>query len=391
MKPQAHMDPRPQWKPLIVCPHAGLSSRIRLALSELGAAGTCHVSEYPRMGALAAMAAQQSANVCFLDVATNTEHAMLLIAEAAPVAPVVALHPRNDADLILRCLRRGASEFLSDPTAEQVAAALEHLGRARTPAEPRANALVVGVVPAKGGSGASTLAAWLAIEMKRAGRPRVLLVDADAVGGSIAFLLKLKPGCHLGDAVRDRGRLDTDLWSHMTLHSHGIDVAPAPENPAAPVEWSRQAAVELLGFWRERYDAVVIDTAGAGAAGVELVQLADQALLVATGQVAALYAARRSFEWLQQNGVDPVRVRLVVNRHSRAAGLERAEVASALKLEVYALLPEDTGAVEEAVLAGRPVAAGSRLGRAIQELAAKLAGKPAAAAKKRSLLAMVGL
>src|ERR1700757_4374024 len=100
---------RNQWKLLIVCPHPAMSRQIRATAGDLGLE-VCLGSDYPRPGTLAAQVAQQECNICFLDVASNQEQGLQLIAEAAPVVPVVALNPQNDADLILRCLRRGACE-----------------------------------------------------------------------------------------------------------------------------------------------------------------------------------------------------------------------------------------------------------------------------------------
>jgi DNA-binding NtrC family response regulator len=90
--------------------------------------------EYPHPGTIAGLAAQQGYNICFLDVASNQEQALPLISEAVPALPVVAMNPANDADLILRCLRRGACEFVSEATAEQVKAVL---GRQRRPGRLR--------------------------------------------------------------------------------------------------------------------------------------------------------------------------------------------------------------------------------------------------------------
>src|SRR5262249_23978388 len=155
-----------------------------------------------------ALLSRYGSNVCFLDVAADPEDALPLITEAAREVPVVAINPRNDADLILRCLRRGASEFLSDPSNEQVTGVLERLERLRAPVNQTRAGTVYAVIPGKAGCGASTLATYLAIEWKRSGLGRVLLVDTDFTTGSIAFLLKLKAGFHLGDAVRDCDRLD---------------------------------------------------------------------------------------------------------------------------------------------------------------------------------------
>lgn len=54
-------------------------------------------------------------------------------------------------------------------------------------------------------------AGHLAVELKRCGVSRVLLVDANYLTASDGFLQKLKADFHLDDAVRDCLRMDDDL------------------------------------------------------------------------------------------------------------------------------------------------------------------------------------
>src|ERR1017187_5283427 len=232
MQQSAKRDMSSAWKPLVICPNAPMALRISSALAEQGFQDVCLVSQYPQAGAIAGVVARQGSDICFLDVGSNPERALQLISETVPSIPVVALNPGNDADLILRCLRLGACEFLSDATSEQVIAVLERLSRMHPKAEPERHGTVCCVMPGKPGCGASTLATYLAIEMKRSGISKVLLVDADSLTGSIAFLLKLKSNFHLGDAVRDWQRMDDDLWDRLVVPCHGVDVLLAPENPA---------------------------------------------------------------------------------------------------------------------------------------------------------------
>ena len=377
------------WKPLVVCPHRDLSSRVRMAFTELGIATPTSLPEYPRMGSLAALVAQGGCNVCFLDVASNVEHALLLIAEAAPLMPVVALSARKDADLILRCLHRGAGEFVAEPTAQQFRLALDRLGRLRGPAAPPKPSTLYCVVPGKPGCGASTLAVHLAIELKRAGASRVLLVDTDVRGASIAFLLKAKADFHLGDAVRDRQRMDSDLWARLTVLCHGVDVLLAPDSPAEAVDIDRMAAADLVHFWQSQYEAVVVDTPGAEPGAVEFIRLADQILLVATNELVALHATRRAVDYLEKNAIDRRRLRLVVNRYSPATGLKREEVESALKLEPYVLLANEYEVVQQAVLEGKPVGPGTRFERGLRSLTARLTGKEAPEVKKPAWLGLL--
>jgi pilus assembly protein CpaE len=362
---------------------------MRTAFTELGIGTPFTVPEYPRMGSLAGVAAQAGCNVCFLDVASNIEHAILLIAEAAPLMPVVALSGRKDADLILRCLHRGAAEFVAEPTAQQLRLALDRLGRARGPLAAPKPSTVYCVVPGKPGCGASTLAVHLAIELKRAGASRVLLVDTDILGGTIAFLLKMKADFHLGDAIRDRQRMDSDLWARLTVLCHGVDVLLAPDSPASAMDIDRAVAADLVHFWQAQYEAIVLDMAGAQPGAVEFIRLADQILLVATNELVALHATRRAVEFLEKNAIDRRRLRLVVNRYSPATGLKREEVQSALKLEPYVLLANEYEIVQQAVLEGKPVGPGTRFDRGLRALAARLTGKEVPEVKRPAWLGLL--
>ena len=375
------------WKPLLVCPDAALAGQLRAACGELGTHTPALLAQYPRIGGLAAALTEHRANVCLIDVGAHAEFALLLIGEAAAAVPVVALNTRNDAELILRCLRRGACEFLSDPGS--LAAVFDRLRLLSAPAETSKPCAVYCVIPGKPGCGASTLAMHLAVECKRSGVPRVLLVDADLESGALAFLLKLKPDFHLGDAVRDRQRMDDDLWGRLAVPSNGVDVLLAPESPAARVSIDSAAAQDLFAFWRSRYDAVVIDTAGVHPHAVEFARLADRVLLVTTNELVAMHASRRAVERLEHHSLDRTRLSLVINRYTPSMGLKRDEVETALKLAPYALLPNEYDVVQQAVLEGRPVAAGTRLARAVHAIAERLTGAEQPAAKKPSLFGLL--
>ena len=218
------------WKPLLLCPHAELSRRLRTVLLEMGMVETHIAAEYPRPGEAEAIALQQRSNICFLDVASSAEEALALIPEILGVMPVVALHPEKDADLILRCLRKGACEFLADPSVDAVRGVFDRLaGRTGKPHETRGT--VYCTVPGKPGCGASTVAAHLALHLHAEGKRKVLLVDADPIAGSIGFMLKLKAEFHLGDVARDLSRLDDELWRRLRATVGGHRCASGTGSP----------------------------------------------------------------------------------------------------------------------------------------------------------------
>jgi pilus assembly protein CpaE len=370
------------WKPLVVCPQPEFHRRMQAVLVELEVEQPCTLTEYPRSGASAVLVERKACNICFLDAATNSERAELVISELAPFVPVVALHPRNDADLILRCLRSGASEFIADPTADSVRGVLERLARARFDAAQYAAGAVYCVAPGKPGCGASTLAVHLAIQLRSGGANPVLLVDGDHLTASIAFMLKLKPEFHLEDVVRDWARMDDDLWSRLTLPAFGLDVLAAPEDPTTRTDVSRQFAGELCAFWRERYEAVVLDLPDVRvAADCGFAALADLVLLVTTNELSALQATGRGLRYLEAGGSDRAKLRLILNRYTNrytpVTGLKSEDVKTALAMQPFATLCNDYEAIQSAVLEGKPAPPASRYGASVQALCRQLAHKTA--------------
>lgn len=319
--------------------------------------------------------------VCLVDAESERETALRLIAEISarvPALPIVALLRGSNPDLILRCLRQGAGEFLIQPfSPEQWQAVWERIARAcpaPAPSTEKRGRLIM-VAPGKGASGATTVAANLAFQLKRVSDGKVLLADLDPLTGSVAFMLKLKSSYSFLDALTHADRLDADLWRALVNLCQGVDVLLSPEEPLGSGEdWDPAA---LLSYCQQNYELAVIDAAGVfGDWNMALARLADELLLVTTNELPALHAVQRALTYLEESGIRRERLRLVVNRYAPERGLAIEAVQEALECPVFHALPSDYESLQKAVMEGKPVAAGSRFGKAVSELARKLAGKP---------------
>ena len=119
---------------LLICPDLRLAAELSgLLAAKLPALRLEMLQEYPARST-AAQAAERSL-ACFLDVTTDAGQAaacMDWMASDFPALPSVALLGSNDPDLILKCLRRGAAEFLIHPfTPDQLERILRKLVRLR--------------------------------------------------------------------------------------------------------------------------------------------------------------------------------------------------------------------------------------------------------------------
>lgn len=362
----------------------------RLLATELPLAALTVLETYPTRAALAELAASGML-LCFLDVTSDQATAfaaMSILGSSYPEVPVFALLRSNDPDLILQCLRQGASEFLIQPfTGDQFRGALAKVSRfhpARA-AEPESRTRVYCVMPAKGACGATTVACHLAYALKRHGGGKILLADLDGLTGTLAFLLKLKSSYSFVDALAHAGSLEADVWKALVIPCQGIDVLLSPENPVDGIGDATDPG-PILGYSRRAYDAVVLDTGGAyGDWNLSLARMCDDLVLVATSELAALHAVLRAQSYLRSNGADWSKTRLVINRYSNQAGLRREAIETALRAAVFETLPSDYEVIQHSLMEGKPVPSGSHFGKGVARLAQHLAGGQQAG-EKRSML-----
>jgi pilus assembly protein CpaE len=372
-----------KWKHLFVCPDRGMFQNLTNLLAELTPnSALVDLKAYPNRRSLTEVMSAQRPNICFLDVGSNRDTALGVIQDlgsVAPGLPVVAIHKSNDPDLILRCLRQGAREFLVQPFAQdQVTVALERLARLVLNSATEAKELgrVYCVMPAKGACGATTLACSLAFQLHRVNKgKKTLLADLDPTTGTLSFLLKLKTNFSFSEALAHSSHLDHSIWKAITTPCLGIDVVLSPDSPIEGIAES-QSAASIIDYAKESYGVVVADSRGPyGEWGLSLARACDELIVVTTNELPVLHATQKMLAHLERNGIDSGKIRLVVNRYASDAGLGREAIETALHTDVFAILPEDGEAVQRSLMEGKPVASNTAFGKGIANIAERLTGK----------------
>jgi pilus assembly protein CpaE len=386
------------WKTLLICPDSKVSARFLALASQQAALGPIfELPSYPYRSVLNETLAGRNPQLAFLDASSDPDRALATVEcllQIAPAIQIVVLLSGNDPDLILRCLRQGAAEFLMEPfTTDQLRPALEKLARLRPggATSQRGRGRVICVMPAKGASGATTIAANLAMQWRRSVAKSLLLADLDPLTGTISFILKTKSPYSFMDAVQRASTLDEDLWKGMIATTYGVDVLLSPDNPVDGIQEAQDPAA-ILDFSRTAYETVIIDSSGAyGEWNISLGQLSDEILLVTTNELAALQGAQRSLSYLERHQVPRSKVRVIVNRYNRDVGLSREVIETALHMDVFHVIPSDYEAIQAAILEGKPVPPNSPFGKAIVALTEMLAGIGEARTSSRKASAFGGL
>jgi len=390
--------PNVSRRAVIISPRARITEEIAPLIEvHLPGVAISHVRSYPSPRELTGAVGGGTQYLVFLDVLSDRDQAVQLISEIARIAStvqVVALLPANEPDLILRCLRAGAVDFLMHPfTADQMEAALSKLSRsqpAAAAASGRDPAKIFAVMPAKGACGATTVACNLAFQWKRLGAKKILLADLDALTGTMSFLLKIKSTHSFMDVLLRQQELDSSLWGAMVTNVNGVDVMLAPEIMTEGVQDLRDPS-PILEYARNTYDVVVTDAGGVyGEWNLAQARAASELLLVTTNELPALQAAQRALSYLDTNRIGRWKVRLLVNRYTRDVGLSKEVISTALHAEVYDTLPSDYETVQKGLMEGKPVRPDTPFGKSMSQLADRLSGTTETAKKSSGLGSILG-
>lgn len=382
---------------LLICPNRALAQQFTSAVSENRVFNIlADVKSYPTSQALDMRVRQLRPDLILLDLSGNLETALGLmpyITSFRPTVHIIGLHTASDAEVIMRSLRAGSTEFLCAPfdiaTQNTVIARVLRLRENEERTQPVRGKLIA-FVGAKAGYGATTLACNTAFALRQ-GRRKVLLADFDLLGGTATFTLKLTHHYSILDALRHSDQLDASLWNSLIGAVGELDVLPAPEKPES-VSFEGHRIHEILEYARAVYEAVVVDLPAAYER-ISMAALGDaeQIYLVATPELPSLHMTRKVIGFLDQMGFTRDRFRVLVNRVSRKDELTRQDMEKVFGLPVYCTFPEDYGSLHRALTAGKPLAPNTDLGRQIRRFSDGIAGPRQGDDKKKRGVSPMGL
>jgi pilus assembly protein CpaE len=292
---------------------------------------------------------------------------------------VFVLNPEASPELILEALRAGANEYLYPPMAETLRDALQKLSAQRSKgASDTANALgkLFGFLSARGGCGASTIAAHVATDLAHqvGTGPRseaTLLADFDFEAGLIRFLMKSKTSYSVQDAISNLRRMDSSLWKALvSANADRLDMIPSPDEVAAKKPPEREETLHLLRFIRSTYPAAIIDFGrSVSVSALDGLPEMDLLYVVTTPELSAVACAARAVRDAEDRGFAANRIKVVLNRAVVSAKVSYSAAEKVLGRAFDVTLRDDHMQLYDAYSEGRFLSPTSALGKELHQLA----------------------
>ena len=369
---------------LLIAPTAELGAKLRARMTNSGRIVLVKsFDRYPPWEELAGAIRAHDPQVVFIDISADPS-AIRVTGEMQvrwPAVSFVAYDENADATRLVECLRAGIREFLSSPFLEsEYSACIARIQSAvdcmpSSASQDSATKSVFAFLPAKPGSGASTVAINTALSLSRFDHNDTLLADLDFGNGVTRFHLKADHPYSMQDAIDRAHALEPGIWSELILKCGRLDLlATAPAGPQS--QQSLAAIPPLFEFMRKQYKTIVLDCSGSlDAFALECLAQCRRILLVAEPDMTTVHLGREKLRILQAAELDD-RVELVINRWRKNAVLSLADIEGVLGIAADHLVPDDLKAAYQGVLRGSGVDPVSPLGKSCQSIAESL-GVPA--------------
>lgn len=238
------------------------------------------------------------------------------------------------------------------------------------------NPNLISFLPAKAGSGCSTVVMNTAIALGRSFEKNVLVVEADLRSGVLSSALSCPRRGSIQQALLSSHELDAFRWNrYATIHS-GVDWLLSDRSaPAVLPDWSHYYA--LIQFALPRYDCVLVDLPELVNPGTaEIVRSSGRVYVVNTQEMMTLTLANQRFADLASWGIPADRIGVLLNRLENKIPT-RLDVERLLEQPVTAAFPNDYVGCQKAISDGVPIAEETELGIAYKQFAAQLLGTTA--------------
>lgn len=334
---------------------------------------------------------EQQYDIVVIDLDADPEYALELVENiaASGAITVMVYSEKSDPDVLMRCMRAGAREFLILPFDSNVVAEALVRAAARRPlnkVSKKAAGRLLTFLGAKGGAGATTIACNFAVALAQDPNQKTLLIDLDLPLGDAALNLGIAAEYSTINALQSTSRMDASFLSQLIVkHSSGVSVLAAP-GKFIPYEASDEAIDRLLEVARQDFDNVVVDWGSRlDFTGTSVLRESTSIYLVTQAGIPEL---RNSNRLISQFFTGPgAKLEIVINRYEpRSLGVADEHITKALTRPAQWKIPNDYPAVRKMQINAAPLVLGdSPIARLIKQMARAATGQadlPAAAKKK---------
>ncbi len=312
--------------------------------------------------AIGAMAKLPTPEMLIVDLSGEAQPLQALEELSEVVEPgihVLAIGETDDVDFYRHITRTsGVAEYIFKPITRQAIA--RHFAplitRKTIGEEAKRGGRAIAVIGARGGVGATLIAAHLAWYLGVSAKRHTVFVETDLYLGSGALLLGGRTGPGLRAALEFPDKIDPQFTGRAAQPiSERLHLLASEERLDDPLHYAPGAAARLIESLRGRYNFVILDLPLLAANfNQELLGLVHHRVIVMDPTLASVRDCLRMLA-LPNGPWQPQSPTLILNRLGRQGGLTRKQIEEALQVKIDIVVPDMPKLLGETAQHGEPM------------------------------------
>ena len=360
----------------VVTPNPVAADAIEMLTMDSGAFfPCCKLTPVPHPKEIVRALTIQNPAIVLLDLGDWIEAAGIAreIHNNLPRTVIIGFRPRWNRTEQIAFEAAGILDLLAEPfSPEDIEAAAYEAIHRRYPVNHQN---ILTLLPAKAGSGCSTVALHLATAIAGENK-KVLLIECDQRSGPLSIMLSLEDHKGLPEALERQGEFLSPLeWRQVTAQLNGVDLLLS--NPSRRVRLPSWADYyQLILLVQKQYDYIVVDLPEViNQATAEFVRNSRAVFVVCQPELPSVKLAKMRRTELESCEIPSDNVKVLVNRWERGR-LSVENIEKAVGAPVFATLPNDYKEVRNAISDSRLASPGSSFSKGCEILARTISGLP---------------
>lgn len=281
-------------------------------------------------------------------------------------------------NLIIKAMRIGAKEFLPKPIIKQDLSRVLAMLEARSLLEETSSSKIISIFSNKGGIGKTTIATNLAIELAKATKDKVALIDLNLQLGDISTFLGLNPTFDVSYVIKKfvAQQDDSFLKAFEQYKDTGLYILSDPsyiERSEAITPYHIETFFNIL---KRSFSYIVIDmSANIDANTLKILDISDLILFTTIVNIPAIRNSQRCLSLFKSRKYPSEKIKIILNRYMESDDIKAEDIESTLSEKIYWKIPNNYFSIMESINKGVPVSEinlNSNISNSFRELAQKL-------------------
>ena len=292
----------------------------------------------------------------------NTIEILKSIFIIKPQIEIVFCIKKPDPSFIIKLMRTGIREVVESFDLADIKPVIDRIGIRNEdlikPSSQRSSKIVA-FMSAKGGDGATCVAANIAATISQDSKVRVIVLDLSLPFGDIEmFMTNEKRKYDLADFSNEIERLDGPLLDSMVEHlNENLHLIPSPISVDRIINIDPDCISRLIDIVSRYYNFILIDIgAGIDPISIQALGKVDEMIIVSTMNIPSFKRSTQVISYWNDLGFDMSKLHLVINRYLKnSADVKISDFEKIINKKIDQILPEDKNGVQQSLLKGIPL------------------------------------